>query len=109
MKSIALLVFFAGMLLNAQTLKSASLVSRKQTPRIFVAELHFPAHPDWDAIVRSKLIASLVQNCGSDCTVVEAVGPSEDDGQDGADEILTGAILVQAKDQRHFKVHGAMR
>ncbi|HEY1526714.1 MAG TPA: hypothetical protein VGH51_10795 [Candidatus Angelobacter sp.] len=109
MKNPVLVLLFGTVLLTAQTPKSAAPEAVKQGPRIFVAELHFPSNPDWDGLVRSKLISSLVQDCGSDCTVVEAVGPTQDDDGDGADGVLTGDILVQSHDQRHYRVQGAMR
>jgi hypothetical protein len=101
----------AGMLLAL--LFAASLLNAQSAPapmhRIYVDELHFPTNPDWDALVRSKLISSLAQDCGSNCTVVEAVGPSGGNGEDTADGILTGALLVQTPDNRHYRVQGAMR
>ncbi len=68
-----------GLLIAATFLNAQSPV--KHVHRIDVDELHFPNNPDWDGIVRSKLISSLAQDCGSDCTVVEAVGPSGDNGE----------------------------
>lgn len=56
-------------------------------------------------LVRSKLISSLAQHCGSDCSVVEAV---DKDG-DIADAVLTGDMLIQTSDSRHYRVQGAMR
>src|SRR4051812_22239521 len=106
MKNPVLVLLFGTVLLTAQTPKSAAPEAVKQGPRIFVAELHFPSNPDWDGLVRSKLISSLVQDCGPDCTVVEAVGPTQDDDGDGADGVLTGDILVQSHDQRHYRVQG---
>jgi|SRR5437879_3691871 len=82
----------------------------KRVHRIYVDELHFPNNPDWDGIVRSKLISSLVQDCASDCSVVEAVGPSGDNGEDTSDGVLTGTVVVQpSPDNRHYRVQGAMR
>jgi hypothetical protein len=103
MKKVGMLsvLFFAATLLNAQSVKHVH--------RIYVDELHFPSNPDWDGFVRSKLISSLAQDCGSGCTVVEAVGPSEDNGADNADGVLTGTVLVQCPDNRHCRIQGAMR
>jgi hypothetical protein len=106
MKNAIFILLFGTLLLNAQSPKSEPA---KQVPRIYVAALHFPANPDWDGIVRSKLISSLVQQCGLDCTVVEEVGATEDEHGDSADEILTGDIVVHSSDQRHFRMQGAMR
>jgi hypothetical protein len=106
MKNAVLIIFFGTLLLNAQTSKPSTA---KQVPRIYVAALHFPSNPDWDGIVRSKLISSLVQECGSDCTVVEAVGPTEDEQGDSTDSVLTGDIVVHSPDQRHYRMQGAMR
>lgn len=99
---LAALLLFATTLVNAQP-------AVKHVHRIYVDELHFPSNPDWDGFVRSKLISSLAQDCGSDCTVVEAVGPSEDNGEDTADGVLTGTVLVQCPDSRHCRIQGAMR
>ena len=100
-----------GMLLVL--LFTATLLIAQSAPthvyRIYVDELHFPSNPDWDAMVRSKLISSLAQDCGSNCTVVEAIGPTGENGEDAADGVLTGALLVQSPDNRHYRVQGAMR
>ena len=77
----------------------------KHVSTIYVAELHFPSNPDVDGLIRSKLISSLAQYCGSDCTVMEAV----DKEGDIADAVLTGDILIQTPDSRHYRVQGAMR
>lgn len=106
MKNAVAVLLFGTFLLHAQSPKPEAV---KQVPRIYVAELHFTANPDWDGIVRSKLISSLVQDCGSDCTVVEAVGPTDDSSGDGADGVLTGDVVVEARDERHYRVQGAMR
>jgi hypothetical protein len=82
--------------------------SEKHAHRIYVNELHFPSNSDWDGIVRSKLISSLVKDCGSGCTVVEDVGPSGDNGSDAADGVLTGSLVVQTENGR-YRVQGAMR
>jgi hypothetical protein len=100
----------AGMLfvlLLATTLLNAQSV--RHVHRIYVEELHFPSNPDWDGFVRSKLISSLVQDCGSGCTVVEAIGPTGDNGEDTADGVLTGTVLVQCPDNRHCRIQGGMR
>jgi len=96
------------MLILATTLLDAQSAV-KHVHRIYVDELHFPNNPDWDGLVQSKLISSLAHDCGSGCTVVEAIGPSEDNGEDTADGVLTGAVLVQTSDTRHDRVQGAMR
>jgi hypothetical protein len=49
----------------------------KHVHTVYVDELHFPKNPDFDGIVRSRLISSLAQYCGSDCTVKEAVDGEE--------------------------------
>lgn len=95
------------LLLAATLLTGQSAV--KHIRRIYVNELHFPNNPDWDGFVRSKLISSLVQACGSNCTVVEAIGPNGENGEDTADAVLTGAMLVQTSDSRHFRIQGGMR
>jgi hypothetical protein len=97
MKSLAAFLIFATTLLQGQT--------PKHVHSIYVNEIHFPSNPDLDGLVRSKLISSLVQRCGSDCTVMEAV---DKDG-DVADAVLTGDMLIQTVDSRHFRVQGAMR
>lgn len=94
--------------LVATTLLSAAQGART-IHRIYVNELHFPNNPDWDGFVRSKLISSLVQNCGSNCTVVEAIGPDGENGEDTADAVLTGTMLVHSSDNQHFRIQGAMR
>jgi hypothetical protein len=97
----------AGILI-ALLLAAASLSaqSAKHVHRIYVDELHFPSHPDLDAFVRSKLISSLAQDCASSCTVMD--GPSGE-GEDTADAVLTGALMIQTTDNLHFSVQGAMR
>jgi len=107
---IAAALLLAATLVNAQQGAAVKLVSTaKHVHRIYVDELHFPNNPDWDGIVRSKLISSLAQDCGSGCAVVEAIGPNGDNGEDTSDGILTGSLLVQSADGRHFRVQGAMR
>lgn len=97
-----LLLLFATTLLNAQS-------PVKHPRRIYVDALHFASDPDWDEIVRSRLISSLAQYCGSGCTVVEDLGPSGDHGKDIADGVLSGAVLVQTDDSWHYRIQGAMR
>ena len=58
-----------------------------------------------DGLVRSKLISSLAQYCGSNCTIMEAV----DKEGDVADAVLTGDMLIQTADYRHYRMQGAMR
>jgi hypothetical protein len=106
MRTILIAFLLAGTtFLNGQspTVKPASA---KHVHRIFVDNLHFPSNPDWDGFVRAKLISSLVQDCGSNCAVLEENG---DTGEDTADSVLTGTILVQSPDERHVRVQGAMR
>jgi hypothetical protein len=67
---LAVLMLFAATLLTAQS-------APVHIHRIYVDELHFRNNPDWDGLVRSKLMSSLVQECGSGCSVVEAIGPAE--------------------------------
>lgn len=95
------------LLLATNLLDAQSAV--KHVRRIYVDELHFRDNPDSGGFVRSKLISSLVQACGSDCTVVEAIGPNGDNGEDTADAVLTGNILVQSPDGHRYHVQGAMR
>lgn len=97
MKTILTLLLFGTALLDAQ-----APVKRVHT--VYVDELHFPGNSDYDGLVRSKLISSLVKFCGSDCTVMEAV----DKEGDVADAILTGTVLVQNSGSR-YRVQGAMR
>jgi hypothetical protein len=72
----------------------------KHVRRIYVDELHFPSHADFDASVRSKLISSLAQNCGSGCSVEE---------QDTADAVLSGSLDIQISDNQNARVQGTMR
>jgi hypothetical protein len=95
-------LLLATTLLNAQS-------AIKHVHRIYVNEIHFPSNPDWDGIVRSKLISSLVQECGAGYQVMEDVGPSDDNGEDTADAVLTGAVLVQPTDNRRYRIQRAMR
>jgi hypothetical protein len=98
MKVIPMLLLFGAAFLDAQSLA-------KHVHTIYVAELHFPSNPDMDGLVRSKLISSLAQYCGTSCTVME---PVDKDG-DVADAVLTGDMLIQTPDNRHYKMQGAMR
>lgn len=77
--------------------------------RIYVDEFSVNTNAEGTSLVRSKIISSLVEACGSNCAVVEAIGPSGDNGQDTADAILTGTIRVDTADGRHYRVQGAMR
>jgi hypothetical protein len=99
MKAILTVLLFGTTLLHAQPRVA------KRVHTVCVNELHFPNNPDFDGLVRSKLISSLAQYCGSDCTVMEAV----DKEGDVADAVLTGTVLVQTSDSRHYRVQGAMR
>jgi hypothetical protein len=98
MKTILALLFLGTTLLDGQA-------PAKRVHTVYVDELHFPNNPDFDGLVRSKLVSSLAQYCGSDCTVMEAV----DKEGDVADAVLTGTVLVQTNDSRHYRVQGAMR
>jgi hypothetical protein len=95
MKKTGMLIvlLLAAALLSAQS-------TTKHMHRIYVDELHFPSHPDMDASVRSKLVSSLVQNCGSACTVVE---------QDTADAILSGSVDIQTSNSQQGRAQGTMR
>ena len=98
MKAALALLVFGALLVDAQSPST-------KIHTIYVDELHFPNNPDLDGLVRSKLISSLAQSCGSGCTVMEKV----DKGGDVADAVLTGTVLVQTPDSRRYKVQGAMR
>ena len=95
MKKIGLLVV---LLLAAASLSAQS--TAKHVRRIYVDELHFPSRPDMDAPVRSELISSLAQYCGSACTVVE---------KDSADAVLSGSLDMQTSDNQSCRVQGTMR
>lgn len=88
MKAIWTALLFGTALVNAQ--------SAKRVHTVYVDELHFPNNPDLDGLVRSKLMSTLAQYCGSSCTVVERV---DKDG-DVADAVLTGTMLIQTPDSR---------
>jgi hypothetical protein len=96
---VTVLLLIGTSLLNAQT-------AIKHVHRIYVDN-----NQGWDGLIRSKLISSLAQECGSSCTIVEAVGPSGDNGEDTTDGVLTGTVLVQYPVQSpdHYRVQGAMR
>ena len=98
MRTVLTLLLFGALVLDAQ---SATV----KVHTIYVDDLHFPNNPDLDGLVRSKLISSLVQFCGSGCTVMEKV----DKEGDVADAVLTGTMLVQTPDSSRYKVQGAMR
>lgn len=103
MKRLLLALFLsAATLLNAQS-------SEKHVLRIYVDQLHFPSNPDLDGLLRSKLISSLAQECGSECKVVEDFGPSESNGSDKADAVLTGSGILESADNAHHRLQGAMR
>ena len=101
--------FLVISLLFGSTVLMAQSAPVRHIHRIYVDELHFRSNPDWDGLVRSKLISSLAQDCGSGCTVVEAVGANGDNGEDTADAVLTGTVLVQSSDNQHYRIQGAMR
>jgi hypothetical protein len=97
MKTILTVLFLCGAsLLNAQS------PAKNHVRRIYIEELQFRDNPDSGGFVRSKLISSLAQACGSSCTVV-------DNGDDNADAVLTGTVLIQTPDHRRYRVQGAMR
>lgn len=98
MKALLTVLLFGIAMLDAQP-------AAKRVHTIYVDQLHFPTNPEFDDLVRSKLISSLAQHCGSGCTVMEAV---DKDG-DVADAVLTGAMLIQTTDSHHYRVQGAMR
>lgn len=78
----------------------------KPVQTVYVNELVFRNNPELGGFVRSKLISSLAEYCGSVCTVKEAV---DGDG-DVADTVLNGSVLVQQMEEsRRYKVQGAMR
>jgi len=89
---------FIVLLLAVASLSAQS--TTKHVRSIYVDELHFPSHPDMDASVRSKLISSLAQNCGSGCAVVE---------EDTADAVLSGSLDIQTSDNQYYRVQGTMR
>ena len=101
--------FFVVFLLFGSTVLMAQSAPVKRIHRLYVDELHFRSNPDWDGLVRSKLISSLAQDCGSGCTVVEAIGANGDNGEDTADAVLTGTVLVQSSNNQRFRIQGAMR
>jgi hypothetical protein len=98
MKPLLAALILSSTLLGAQSAKNIN--------RIYVTEMHFPSNPDLDNIVRSKLISSLVRDCGSRCTVVEENGNDSDEVADG---VLTGAMSIQTDGNGHYRVQGAMR
>jgi hypothetical protein len=98
MKTILTVLFCGTVLLNAQA-------PVKRVRSVYVNEIHFPNNPDLDGVVRSKLISSLAQYCGSDCTVKEAVNGEGEN----ADAVLTGTVIIQSPDSRRYRVQGAMR
>ena len=67
------------------------------------------APQDAASLIRSKLISSLVEACGSTCTVVEATEASGDNGSDTTDAVLTGTIHADTRDGRRYHIQGAMR
>jgi hypothetical protein len=97
MRATLTALLFGAVLLNAQ-----SPVANKQVHTVYVDELHFRQNPDYDGFVRSKIISSLAQFCGSSCTVMEADG-------DVADAVLTGNVLIQSSESGRVRVQGAMR
>jgi hypothetical protein len=86
---------FIVLLLAVASLRAQS--TTKHVRGIYVDELHFPSHPDLDATVRSKLISSLAQNCGSICAVAE---------EDTANAVLSGSLDVQTSDNQSYRVQG---
>jgi hypothetical protein len=90
------------LLLCGTTLLNAQVPTKNQVHRIYVEELQFRNNPDSGGFIRSKLISSLAQACRPNCTIV-------DSGDDNADAVLTGTVLVETPDNRHYRVQGAMR
>lgn len=103
--AVIVLTVLAGTLLNAQA------PAKTHIRRIYVSEIEFPSTvpQNFGSMIRSKLISSLVEVCGSNCTVAEATTPDGNNGQDVADAILTGTIGVENPDNRHWRIQGAMR
>lgn len=101
--AVIVILVFAATLLNAQA------PAKARVRRIYVDDFPVNTNAEEASMVRSKIISSLVEACGSNCTVVEAIGPSGENGQDTADAILTGTIRVDTPDSRHYRVQGAMR
>jgi len=89
---------FIVLLLAVTSLSAQSATKRGRS--IYVDELHFPSHPDMDASVRSELISSLAQNCGSGCAVVE---------EGTADAVLSGSLDIQSSENQNYRVQGTMR
>src|SRR5438309_344683 len=88
-------LLFGASLLNAQ--KAQPIAAKAPVPRIYVDKLHFTTYPysEWDNIVRSKLMSSLAKECGVNCAVVEDVAPTGENGSDMAEDVLTGALMIQ--------------
>jgi hypothetical protein len=101
MRFVLPLLFVGVTLLPAQ---SPAPVKKVRT--IYVTELHTYSgadNLDYDSFLRSKLISSLVERCGSNCTVLE------ENPDKGADAVLSGSILLQSADRFHRRAQGAMR
>jgi hypothetical protein len=101
-KLLAALLLSAATLLNAQS-------TEKKVLHIYVDQLHFASNPDLDGLLRSKLISSLAQECGIGCKVVEDFGPTESNGSDKADAVLTGGGVLESPDNVHRRLQGGMR
>lgn len=93
----------AVLLLCGATLLNAQSPAKNHVRRIYIEELQFRNNPDSGGFVRSKLISSLAEACGSNCTVVD------NGGDDNADAVLTGTVLIETPDNRRYRVQGAMR
>lgn len=103
--ALTVVIVLAATLLNAQA------PAKNHIRRIYVSEFEFTSNApqDFASMIRSKLISSLVEACGSNCTVVESTTPTGENGQDVGDAILTGTIHVENPNNRHWQVQGAMR
>jgi hypothetical protein len=106
--------FLLGSMLSFATFLGAQTPAAKQVHKIYVGEFHNPDNPNvnqgFGEFVRSKMISSLAQRCGSACTVVETGPPSGDDDEAGSDGILTGMLSVESNEYHHrYRVQGAMR
>lgn len=96
MRTILTVLFLGTTLLNGQG------PAAKRVLTIHVPEFHFRQNPDLDGIVRSKLISSLAQKCGSACSVMEVGGDGD------VDAVLRGDMLIE-KNGSNYRVQGAMR
>jgi hypothetical protein len=98
-------------LLCGVTLMAQSAPAKNHVRRIFVNEFQWTSSTPEGAgsLIRSKLVSALAEACASSCTVVESVGATDDNGQDIADAVLTGTIRAETRDNRRYRVQGAMQ